>query len=78
MANINAAEHEIRDADRAEAFLTFAASTVGRSAEAGIRRRGVSTCRTLLKPRSMLPSTLRADRGVSFGVVAPSVLKNAK
>jgi hypothetical protein len=58
-----------------ETFLTFAPSTAGRSAVTATRRRGVSTCRTLFRPRSMLPSTLRADIGVSFCLVVPSVLK---
>ena len=60
------------------ATLTFVPSTLGRSAVAATRRRGVSTCRTLFKPRSMLPRTLRAELGVSFCVVVPSVLKISK
>jgi hypothetical protein len=81
--NVNAAEYAIRGVDQslannAEAFLTFVPSTAGRSAVAAIRRRGVSTCRTLFKPRSMLPRTLRAEFGVSFCVVVPSVLKKSK
>jgi hypothetical protein len=58
-------------------FLTLAPSSVGRSVLDATRRRGVSTWRTLLKPRSMLPRTLRAESGVSFGVVTP-VLKQCQ
>lgn len=65
-------------ANDVRAFLTFVPSTLGRSAVTATRRRGVSTCRTLLKPRSMLPRTLRAELGVSFCAAVPSVLKKSK
>lgn len=58
-----------------EACLTLVPSIAGRLAVATARRRGVRTWRTLFKPRSMLPRTLRAESGGSFGVSVPSVLK---